>query len=141
MAKFYSIFFIYILAGCGYGIETKPVSLDTFLNDNSSKVWLVKHKFVNGEKVSAGRSGFREVFIFYHSTKVIVQPLNSLGNAPNFQGYYELSTDNSKINFEMPKENWYFKIDSYGEHQIVLIGNGGVRKNEKLILIPLPDEF
>lgn len=135
------IFLFSFFTACGYGIATKPVSIDTFLNDNSSKVWLVKAKYVNGALVETERSGFREVFIFYRSTKVIIQPLNTLGNFPNNVGYYVLSDDNQKITFEIGKEKWTFQIASYSEQQVVLKGLKGKRANQKLVLIPLPEEF
>lgn len=128
-----------ILSGCTSSISMKAVSLDSFFNDNSSKVWLVDNISIAGNEVSPINDGFKDVFIFYKSGRIAVQPLNTLGNKPVLSGYFFIDSDLKTMKLEFKKTSWKFKIEELSLKKVVLSPEKSSDFEYGIVLIPLPE--
>lgn len=128
-----------VLSACTSSISMKAVNLDSFFNDNSSKVWLVDNISIGGNEVSPINDGYKDVFIFYKSGKIAVQPLNSLGNTPKLSGYFFIDSDLKTMKLEFKKTVWKFKIDEISLKKVVLSPEKSSDFEYGIVLIPLPE--
>ncbi len=127
------------LSGCTSGISMKAVNLDSFFNDNSSKVWLVDNLSIDGNQHSPIRDGFKDVFIFYKSGKIAIQPLNTLGNKPILSGYFFIDSDAKTMKLEFKNTNWKFNIDEISLKKVILSPIESSDFKYGIVLIPLPE--
>lgn len=127
------------LSGCSSSISMKAVNLDSFFNDNSSKVWLVDNISIAGNEVSPINDGYKDVFIFYKSGRIAVQPLNTLGNKPILSGYFFIDSDLKTLKLEFKKTVWKFKIDDISVKKVVLSPQESSDFKYGIDLIPLPE--
>lgn len=129
-----------LLAGCTSNISMKKVPLDYLLNDSSSKVWLL-NKVIdeNGEDLAPDMINFRDIFIFYNTGHVVVQPLNSLGNKQGKQGFFFLEKENTQLRLEFSDEHWQFKVKTFELEKIELQPMKESDLKYELELIPLPE--
>ena len=130
---------VLILSACSSGISMKAVNLDSFFNDNSSKVWLVDNLSLNGDEISPIRDGFKDVFIFYKSGRIAVQPLNTLGNKPVLSGYFFIDSDLKTMKLVFKKTTWKFKIDELSIKKVILSPQKSSDFEYGIVLIPLPE--
>jgi len=140
--KFVVYFFIpFVIFSCTSGIETKAVDLTPFFCDNSSKVWMVNNVNLKNPSLPVAKIDFREVFIFYKSGRIIVQPLNSLGNIDYEKAEFLIDSESRilKIYFSKSKESWTFKIGDIHANNVILkpISNKIFHKN--IEIVPLPE--
>lgn len=137
----YRLIFIVLLfcLGCSSDISLKDVRLDSLLNDNSSKVWLVDKVFHEGKDIAPLRIQFRDILIFYQSGRVALQPLNTLGNKQATVGYFFLNSDNTELTIDFKKDFWIFEIKHISEEKIVLKPKERSTIQYDLELIPLPE--
>lgn len=136
----YSILFL-CLTACSAGISKKPVSLDSFFDDNSSKVWLIEKVELNNQNFASQKVGLKDVMIFHKSGKVQIQALNSLGEKPGKVGYYFIDSEakTMRIEFGLLKEYWDFKITELSLEKVILTPQNKSDLNYQLTLIPLPE--
>jgi hypothetical protein len=128
-----------LFLGCTSQISTRNIPLSSLLDDNSSKVWLVNKAFKNGKNISPKNLFFREVVIFYTSSKFCLQPLNSLGNKEGDKGIYELDAKERRLTLNFKYEVWYFEIASATTDKIALKPTNQSACQFELELIPLPE--
>ena len=128
-----------VLSACTSSISMKAVSLDSFFNDNSSKVWLVDNISIAGNEVSPINDGYKDVFIFYKSGRIAVQPLNTVGNTPILSGYFFIDSDLKTMKLEFKKTVWKFKIDELSLKKVVLSPEKSSDFKYAIVLIPLPE--
>lgn len=137
--RFILPFLLLVFFGCTSDIKMTDVRLDSLLNDNSSKIWLVNKVFHEGQNIAPLRVHFRDVLIFYQSGRVALQPLNSIGNKQATVGYFFLNSDNTELVIDFRKEFWKFKIESISLEKIKLSPKSGSSLEYSLELIPLPE--
>lgn len=130
---------ILLFSACTSGISMQAVNLDSFFNDNSSKVWLVDNLSIDGNEVSPIRDGYKDVFVFYKSGRIAVQPLNTLGNKPLLSGYYFIDSDVKTMKLVFKKTTWQFKIDEMSIKKVILSPQKSSDFDYGIVLIPLPE--
>lgn len=130
-----------IISSCTTGIETKAVDLTPFFCDNSSKVWMVNNFNLKNPELEVAKIDFREVFVFYKSGRVIVQPLNSLGNQEYEKANYSIDSEMKtlEINFEESNAQWLFKIEHIHPSKVILTPINSEFITKDLEIIPLPE--
>lgn len=138
-ASFIVIIVTLFFSGCSSVVSMKAVNLDSFFNDNSSKVWLVDNLSLAGNEISPIRDGFKDVVIFYKSGRIAVQPLNSLGTKPVLSGYFFIDSDLKTMKLEFKKTTWKFNIDELSIKKVVLSPQKSSDFQYGIVLIPLPE--
>lgn len=128
-----------LILSCTESVTTRNVALESLLDDNSSKVWLVDKAFENGINISPQNRSFREIIIFYSNRNICLQPLNSLGNQDGDKGIYEADSDLNLLTFNFKKEKWMFKIDYVSSSKLILKPLNISACQYTLELIPLPE--
>lgn len=127
------------LQSCTSSVSTRNVALESLLDDNSSKVWLVDKAFENEKNISPINRSFREIIIFYSTRNFCLQPLNSLGNANGDKGIYEVDADKKELVFNFKKETWVFDIEYVSISKLILRPKPTSDCQYILELIPLPE--
>lgn len=131
----------FILISCTAGISKDPVALDSFFDDNSSKVWLINKVNKLDANVAFQQEGYKDVMIFYKSGKVMIQSLNTLGEKPGKTGYFFIDSEKKtmRIEFGLLNENWNFKMDEISLEKVILSPLPSSDFNYQLTIIPLPE--
>lgn len=131
----------FMLIACTAGISKDPVSIDSFFDDNSSKVWLVNKVNKLDANLALQQVGYKDVIIFYKSGKVMIQSLNTLGEKPGKTGYFFIDSEKKtmRIEFGLMNENWDFKLDEISLEKVILTPQASSDFNHQLTIIPLPE--
>jgi len=131
----------FMLISCTAGMSKDPVSIDSFFDDNSSKVWLVNKVNKLDANLTLQQVGYKDVMIFYKSGKVMIQSLNTLGEKPGKTGYFFIDSEKNtmRIEFGLMNENWDFKLDEISLEKVILTPQASSDFNYQLTIIPLPE--
>ena len=94
------------------------MNYDTLLNDNTSKVWVVDKKVVDGVEITAGSLVEKNLMIFHINGTVNIVPMQALGEKEPFRGSYVLDSQNKELLIEFPNEKWNLSVDYFTEDSV-----------------------
>lgn len=139
MLKLIQISAILFLLGCTTGVEMTKVNFSSLFHDGNSKVWLINRIVASGEDFSASNSWEKDVAIFYHSGKCVIQPLKSLGESPGKKGDYTVYSDSKNLVIQFNTELWDFLLTTISEDKIIMKPKKSSDLKYTIELIPLPE--
>lgn len=139
MLKFLQIGSVILLFGCTTGVEMTKVNFTSLFHDGNSKVWMINRIVASGQNYAASNYWEKDVAIFYHSGKCVVQPLKSLGESPGKKGDYNVNSDEKNLFIQFKTESWDFKLTMISEDKIIMKPLKTSNLKYTLELIPLPE--
>lgn len=105
---------------CGSDQTNRRYPLDSILSDGSSKVWMVKHISYKNHDFTPHYFNQKDVFIFYSSNKVFIQPFQLLGKASPKRGEYVYHKDEHELSLYFDEEAWHFKVMNHSKDSLSL---------------------
>lgn len=104
-----------ILTGCIHPEEMKPIIPNRIIHSNSSKIWIVEEKSINGEVTSSPLLNKKMTFTFFDDQEVILQPYVKLGSTTGRKAFYTLMISKNKkdtlLSFSFSNGNtWEFSV-------------------------------
>ncbi|MDG1842555.1 MAG: hypothetical protein P8I93_09435 [Crocinitomicaceae bacterium] len=135
--SFHCILLFLVLGSCTTGISVKENNSSNFLNDGSSKVWLVTEKIKNDHNF-ANTGNAKELLIFYNNGNCVSQTTEELSLNKGKVGEYEVLDFGKRIKIQFEKENWEFDIKKAQANQVHLIPTKNSDHPFFLTLTPYP---
>lgn len=139
MLKFLQISAMLFLFGCTTGVEMTKVNYSSLFHDGNSKVWMINRIVASGENFAASNNWEKDIAIFYHSGKCVIQPLKSLGESPGKKGDYTVYSDSKNLVIQFKTERWDFLLTTISEDKIIMKPTKSSDLKYTIELIPLPE--
>jgi hypothetical protein len=115
--------------------EYQLVPPHELINDNSSKVWIVKSKKKDGVELNEIIRAKRMCFTFYRNYKVVANKLHNFGSYNYQDASYQFQENGSELVFTWGGRNvQVFDIEKIDVQNIILVDK---RDSSRLHLIPL----
>lgn len=139
MLKLIQIGTLMFLFGCTTGVEMTKVNFSSLFHDGNSKVWMINRIMASGENYATSNNWEKDVAIFYHSGKCVIQPLKSLGESPGKKGDYSVHSDSKNLVIQFKTERWDFVLTTISEDKIIMKPMKSSDLKYTIELIPLPE--
>lgn len=139
MLKLLQISAMLFLFGCTTGVEMTKVNYSSLFHDGNSKVWMINRIVASGENFAASNNWEKDIAIFYHSGKCVIQPLKSLGESPGKKGDYTVYSDSKNLVIQFKTERWDFLLTTISEDKIIMKPTKSSDLKYTIELIPLPE--
>jgi len=115
----------WVLTSCINPEEMKPIIPNRIIHSNSSKIWVLEEKSVNGEVVSSSLLNKKTTFTFFDDQEVILQPYVKLGSALGRKAYYTLTISKNRkdtlLSFSFSNGNkWEFHVHQLSTKKMTL---------------------
>ena len=107
------------LSGC-WNNSFKKIDYYIFLNDKSSKVWLVDKLMSEGKDFTPIQFKFKELIVFHESRNAVFYKMNSLGSKPGNRMYYWMDREKNEIGFQGNRKQYLFEIMLLSRTKIIL---------------------
>lgn len=143
MNKVFIIVLIFTFFGCIDKDSLKPIIPYHVLHANSSKVWILQERIVEGKVVSPQLRERKRTFTFFDDLEVFEQEMVHLGNNYGLSAAYSMSLDektkDTMLNFfySHNTKNLTFKVKEIGYKTLRLQAITGDSIIEEWHLIPL----
>jgi hypothetical protein len=129
---------VLILNACVSDNELLIVNPEFVFHNNTSKVWLVNHKYQDGKDFSPLSMKYKEIFTFHKTGNLYFQKMNTFGDEIGKKGSFEVS-DNFKIaKFYLLDKVWVFDVKLLTNEKIILKPKFNYKFTLELIPIPEP---
>lgn len=139
MSKFWiGIVLLFSLVNCTLNTKLSPVNLTSFLNDNSSKIWVIDQKWNGSANVAPSELNQKFALVFYVSDNVILQQISELGTSNCLRGTYSMDSEKKIIELDFGQEHWSFKVKVYSINSIIWMPLKSSQLKYKLKIIPFP---
>jgi hypothetical protein len=126
-------------SSCVSDAEFKAIDPYYLFHDNSSKVWLIKHKYQDGNDFSPLSLEFKDIITIHKSHNCYVQRMGTFGNIPGDKGQFYLDAEENEARFEFKNQSWIFTIKSMQLEKIILEPTTESDLQFTLELIPVPE--
>lgn len=120
MKNYFLFLILFSFLACNDKNYTKVYPIASILNDASSKVWVTKRISYENNDFTPKYLSEKDVFIFYESGVVLVQPFKLLGQGIPKRGKYNFREVNNELSLYFDKEAWHFNVSDYSKNQITL---------------------
>lgn len=111
MSKFWiGIVLLFSMVNCTLNTKLSPVNLTSFLNDNSSKIWVIDQKWNGSANVAPSELNQKFALVFYASGNLILQQISELGTSNCLRGTYSMDSEKKIIQLDFGQEHWNFKV-------------------------------
>lgn len=123
-----------LISACS-NTEYQMVPPHELINDNSSKVWILKSKKKDGVELNEIIRSKRMCFTFYRNYKVVANKLQSFGSYNYQDASYRFQENGAELVFTWSGRNiQVFEIEKIDVQNIILVDK---RDGTRLHLIPL----
>lgn len=128
---------IFLVAGCTSG-PVKRIDPYIFINDNSSKAWLVDKLLINKNDYTPLRFHNKQMIIFHETQNAYFYRVREFGDKPGMKSYYWMDKSKNEFGFQVGKKEWIFDIRMLSRKKIVL-----KPKHQSypytIVLVPFPE--
>ena len=128
-----------VLNACVSDHDLIQVNPAYFFHNNTSKVWMVIHKYKSGKDFSPLSMRYKDVIIFHKTGNLYLQKLNTLGDEIGQKGTLNFTKDFKQVSFEFEKESWLFDLKMLSTEKIILKPKRNYQFTLELIPIPEPN--
>lgn len=142
MRKWYVFVGIIALVSCTSNVHLTLIDPYVLYHGNTCKMWVVNK--VSRENVDYTPEIYSErdvVFFFADQNAVYIQPMASIGEAPNLLGEFYVSSDDHSLEFVFKQETWLFRVAEATKHKIVLRPQADSDFQYQLELVPYFKKF
>jgi hypothetical protein len=129
---------ILLLNACVSDNQMITIDQSFVFHSNTSKVWLVVHKYKNGKDFSPISYKYKEILIFHKSGNFYMQKMNTLGDEIGQKGTFSVSENFDKVHFDFDNKRWVFELKMLSEEKIILKPISNYEYSLELIPIPEP---
>jgi hypothetical protein len=126
-------------SSCVSDAEFKAIDPYYLFHDNSSKVWLIKHKYQDGNDFSPLSLEYKDIITIHKSHNCYVQRMGTFGNIPGDKGQFYLDAEVNEARFEFKNQSWIFTIKSMQLEKVILEPTTESDLQFTLELIPVPE--
>lgn len=116
----------------------KKVDPYIFLNDNSSKVWLVDKLLIHKRDYTPMRFRYKQLIIFHESRNAYFYRMHEFGDRPGIKSYYWMNKGKNEFGFQVGRKEWIFDIRQLSRTKIVLCPKYHSYPYT-IVLIPFPE--
>lgn len=111
---------MWMLSGCESESDMRKIDPYIFINDNSSKIWLVDKLLINRNDYTPMRFRYKQLIAFHESRNAYFYRINEFGEKPGLRSYYWMDRKKNEFGFELGKKRWIFEIRLLSRTKIVL---------------------
>jgi hypothetical protein len=129
---------VLILNACVSDNQMITIDQSFVFHSNTSKVWLVIHKYKNGKDFSPLSNKYKEILIFHKSGNFYMQKMNTLGDEIGQKGTFSVSENFNNVRFDFDKTHWNFALKMLSDEKIILKPISNYEYSLELIPIPEP---
>lgn len=129
---------VILITGCTTGSSFKQLDPYIFLNDHSSKVWLVSKLMKDNRDYTPLRFENRQMIVFHETGNAYFYRLREFGTKPGLKMNYWMDKSKDLFTFESGNTKWQFDIRRLSRKKIIL----RPRRNSypyTIVLIPFPE--
>lgn len=98
---FFTPLLLLVVTGCIPEGDLQPIIPKDYLNDNSSKVWLVVEETEGGKDYSPFKREKKQTFLFFDDGTFYVQQLGDWGTGKFYSGTYIFSINNRNSELQL----------------------------------------
>jgi hypothetical protein len=139
MSKFWiGMVLMFSMVNCTLNTKLSPVNLTSFLNDNSSKIWVIDQKWKESANVAPSELNQKFALVFYVSGNVILQQISELGTSNCLRGTYTMDSEKKKIELDFGQEHWSFKVKVNSINSMIWLPLKTSQLKYKMKIIPFP---
>ncbi len=107
------------LSAC-WNNSLKKIDHYIFLNDNSSKVWLVDKLMSDGKDYTPIQFQYKELIVFHESRNALFCKVRNLGENPTTKMYYWMDREKKELGFQGNRKQYLFEIKLLSRTKIIL---------------------
>ena len=137
--RWFMVGIVFAAASCVSDAEFKAIDPYYLFHDNSSKVWLINHKYQDGKDFSPLSLGFKDIITIHKSHNCYVQRMGTFGDIPGEKGQFYLDSEENEARIEFKNQSWIFTIKSMQLEKVILEPTSKSDLQFTLELIPVPE--
>lgn len=137
--RWFIVGIVFASSSCVSDAEFKAIDPYYLFHDNSSKVWLINHKYQDGKDFSPLSLGFKDIITIHKSHNCYVQRMGTFGDIPGEKGQFYLDAEENEARIEFKNQSWIFTIKSMQLEKVILEPTSKSDLQFTLELIPVPE--